>query len=708
MAAPGQIDYNSLAQQAGAIQAPSPQPPQQQQQPVDYAALAQQAGAIDPNTPSPVDHSSVKSVVEGAWHLPGVEEAKGFVKGGMQTGAGLIDLFNHDYGAGVGNESDIADYRAKNPQATDKQAIDAVLQGYRGNVTQKNRAELKSASDWLKSHSQQHGFFQNLGGVGESIAELMGPEVLGILGKTGEAAEGVKAGAKVATYADRLKNSQKVAQVLNDHPVLAKIVAAGLRTLRGSAESGAQTYVKTGGDTGEAAHAAELGAAIGAPLEGASAAIRSGIEHISPTVEKIGDTEVTRLASQKPHATGIQKAAATAEEIPAVQRAQQGAGQEIVSDAAKSAAEQHLGEVNEGRVAAAPYKFRVGDGVETEDPTAMRDAIKAKSEEILSPEFDALSDADQRAQLGDLRSMQKQMSEYHATKPIEGSPYEKQSTFEPVNIQRAVERVGSYGDAADELEAAAKPVYDRLDDLSGGRFTALREQNTRAWKELQNGGGEAAQRRLENSQKQMDALLSGRDEHIGDSVTPSDLSYANEAWKKAQILRDVHSHVESAFDTEIGVSARANAYRGFNGNKLRSSLKRLSMKYGDRQLSRMIGVDQYNNLVKLADITRTNADRQKFGGAVNDVAKEVVKLLPHVGTSGIGATIGYHIGGPAGAAVGAAAGEATQLAARRVMRAVATNPKIGRNLAFAIEAGARPEVYAPMIASEVAKENMQK
>jgi hypothetical protein len=183
------------------------------------------------------------------------------------------------------------------------------------------------------------------------------------------------------------------------------------------------------------------------------------------------------------------------------------------------------------------------------------------------------------------------------------------------------------------------------------------------------------------------------------------LHAANESWKKAQTLRDIDNHIEASFDNSIGASARANAYRGFNGNKLRSSLKTLSQKYGERQLNRILGTEQYNNLVKIADITRTSADRARFGSSVQAVAKS---LLPHLSASSIGGFIGHHLGGPVGGAAGAAAGESMLLASERVMRAVATNPKIGRNLTFAIESGARPEAYAPLIASQISKGNMQK
>jgi hypothetical protein len=495
--------------------------------------------------------------------------------------------------------------------------------------------------------------------------------------------------------------------------------------------------------------------------------------------------------------------AATAEHSSPVQQAQQKAGQEIISNAAKSATEQHLGELNEGRtveptdptVHKAPYKFnlkgpgttettegqtahqprkqqignravegkgpterqqyqdpatgetrtidtstvgatnaipepgtapqtshksptfqmqpevkpgsqigtdvvRGGGDIVTEDPTVVKAHIATLNDAI-----DEATDPAQKAQLEAQRGdAQRQMSEYHASRQGQDyTPYKDQPTFSPVEISKAVSRVRSFGDAADEIEGGAKEVYNRLDDLTGGRFSLIREQNKRAWNAVTNGGGEAADVRLAETQRKMNAMLDGTDGEVGDSVNNADLAFANEAWKKAQVLRDVHSKVEGAFDTSIGASDRANAYRGFNGSQLRKNLKALTDSYGERPLVRIIGRDQFDNLTRLADITRTQADRAKFGGGVNHVAQWMIRNEGKVasGVAAAGGFGGHAIGGYEGAAIGATAAEATYAAARRLMRAIATNPKIGTQFTTAIQYGARPSFYAPMIGQQV-------
>jgi hypothetical protein len=619
----------------------------------------------------------------------------------------------------------------------------------------------------------------------------------------GEAMEGLG-------WSEKLSKLAPVAKVLEKFPRLAEALNIGIKatpeaeTIKSAAAKGAATAgagsgaqaAAHGASPTEAAEAAGIGALAGGTMGSLAQAGTKAITHIAPTVEDIGGTELTRLASQHEYATPAQTMAATAEHNPAVQRGQQKAGKEIIGNAAKKTAAANLGELNEGRtveptnptVQKAPYKFQIkgpgtaettegatahqprkqqigtravegkgpserqvypdaagetnqvdvrpngdeagtqgshraptyqmqpevkpgsqigvdvvkgGGDIVTEDPTVIKAHIATLNDAI-----DEATDPAQRQQLQAQRAdAQRQMSEYHASRQGQDySPYKDQPTFSPVEISKAVSRVGSFGDAADALEDGAKEVYNRLDDVTGGRFTDLREENKRAWNAVANGGGDAAQARLADTTRKLTAMLDGTDGQVGDSVKPVDLAYANEAWKKAQVLRDVHSKVEGAFDTSIGASDRANAYRGFNGNRLRQNLKALTDQYGERPLVRIIGQDQLDNLTRLADITRNQADRAKFGGGVNHVAQWIVRNEGKVasGVAAAGGYAGHLIGGtPESTAAGAATGEAAYLVARRVMRAIATNPKVGQQFITAIQYGARPTFYAPMIGQAV-------
>lgn len=740
------------------------------------------------------DPNQIKATTQYAKDVqdPGQGMVTGAVKQGEKTVAGLMKILgdNRDQSSAALRSVGVPGQSASPEAVAPDPVSDHLLRG----------------AAWLNQNTDADGFFEHLGGFGENVAELLTPEALGVLAKGSEVVKGGEVADQAVSAAQKYSDAAKVAKTLDTFPRIRALVGLGLAAAgKAGVEVGAQTYAKTGGDTDTALQAGGIAAVTGAGLAGVVApALRAGIEHISPTVEDIGGVPVTRLGSQNPHASVAQTLAATAEHSPIVQQAQQQAGQEIVANSAKSAAEQHLGEVNEGRVdpnqpatvVPKPYQFRIqgtpaqettegniaqtprkqqigtrvvegkgpserqvypdasgeqqqvdvrpngddggtdgshraptyrmlpeskagsvakrdvvtGGGVlTTEDPATAKAAIGSLNDAIDSPEFANQSPEQQQAILDHREDLQRQMSEYHAsTAGQQPSLYASRSTFAPVDISRTVAKVGSFGDAADALEDSATEVYNRLDDLTGGRFSALRDENKRAWSAVANGGGDAAQARLADTQQKLDAMFSGKDPQVGDSVSHSDLAFGNEAWKKSQVLRDVHSKIESAFDTSIGASDRANAYRGFNGNRLRGALKQLTMKYGDRPLGRIIGGDQLDNLSRLADITRTQADRAKFGAGVNHIAQWMTrnegKVAGAVGAAG--GAVGHLVGGAEGAAYGAGAAEVAYAAGRRVMRAIATNPRVGKNFIFAIQAGARPLNYAPLIGAMV-RENDQ-
>jgi len=278
-----------------------------------------------------------------------------------------------------------------------------------------------------------------------------------------------------------------------------------------------------------------------------------------------------------------------------------------------------------------------------------------------------------------------------------------------VDVPRAVARVQSFGDAADEVEKAAKRSYDVIDASTNGKFNAVKDDFTQAQKDLRNAGSpearDAAQTRMDNASSAMRQIFEDSD----GQVSPQDWQSANRAWNNAKTLRQVHQAVESTFDTDAGFSQRSGTYRGFNGNQLRQNLNRLTQRIGEPELNRVVGRDNMDNLRKIAELTRTNADRAKFGAAVQKVGGW---LAGHAaGAAGVGGLVGHFTG--IGGLPGAIAGEAGYMAMRKVMQAVATNPRVGQQLTFAVEAGARPEYYAPLIgkmirdAEEEGKQNGQ-
>jgi hypothetical protein len=100
------------------------------------------------------------------------------------------------------------------------------------------------------------------------------------------------------------------------------------------------------------------------------------------------------------------------------------------------------------------------------------------------------------------------------------------------------------------------------------------------------------------------------------------------------------------------------------------------------------------NLQAIAAATKTEPERAVFGAAVKNVGRFSGAL--------VGGKAGYEAGGWEGAAIGSAAGG---LGGEAVMRTIIANPKIAQNLLFAIQSGARPDRYGPLIGAMIQQAN---
>ena len=123
-----------------------------------------------------------------------------------------------------------------------------------------------------------------------------------------------------------------------------------------------------------------------------------------------------------------------------------------------------------------------------------------------------------------------------------------------------------------------------------------------------------------------------------------------------------------------------------------------------------LGPGRLDNLEAIARANDTLPKKVAFSQAVWNVAKNMSHGAIAGGAVGgfVGGVAGamggdYREGAAVGAGVGAGlgAGGIGSMYIPGILKAVAANPRIGRSLTFAIEAGARPEAYGPMIARMV-------
>lgn len=249
-------------------------PPAQPAAPAGWTKVGHAAGDLSSNVMAP-------------W----VDTSKGLVKGGMHTVAGLLNMFARGRQEHADQEQQ---QNVQNGMETPQQAAGVPKDVIAGHV--------KDAADWLNAHAQDHGIWQHIGDFGESALELMTPEALaGLVGDVSGVAKVAKAGeaaTQVSAKAAQMADAAKAAKFLDAFPRIKALAMIGAKAAaKGGAEVGAQTLVKTGGDTDAALTAGAEGAAVGgvgAPLltavgKGAEAlASKFRAPETNPTPELLG------------------------------------------------------------------------------------------------------------------------------------------------------------------------------------------------------------------------------------------------------------------------------------------------------------------------------------------------------------------------------------------------------------------------------------
>lgn len=624
--------------------------------------------------------------VEDNAMAPEVGPVEGLVKGGMHTVAGLLNILGDHYAASAAEDGPDSAY---NYAAT----------------------HVKSAADWLNTHSQDHGVWQHIGDFGESALELMTPEGLaGLAGDAGKAGEVAGKTAEVATKAKRLADASSVAKTLDAYPRIKALVMIGARAVKAGAEVGGQTYVKTGGDLPAAGEAAATGAVLG----GGAAALGEGFA-AARTAENT--RQVTTAAHEAAPAVLAERTAADA-------AARQAAAQQGVKDVAQRATQDALERLNA-----------------TREPVMVQTSISRPSGAI--PARAGAEDIDQgiasanaKAQLGSTAStvptrlmpqnpIVRELGPQAALVPdriwgeIPGgdgihAETVAQPNFAPIDAAKESSDVRSFGDAAEKIRAAAQPVYEQLNNATNGKFNDLRLARTAAYK-----AGDAAARR--EADLGIEKLLENKPK----GVSAEDYATAKSAWADTKTLDRLHQAVEGSFN---GVSEDIAAQPGTPERLLRSGSTQgsnLQINLGNLLRSRdMAGkVEQLIGKDGIANLYRASAlvSKPETAKATAALAEQVAAEFPAPETPGglhrvpgaavgasAGAAVGHAVAGGAGASagavLGAAAGGALSDGARDVMRKMVMSPRVGQLMDFAVRNNVSPKVAAMAIAAEIRRE----
>src|SRR5216683_241475 len=271
----------------------------------------------------------------------------------------------------------------------------------------------------------------------------------------------------------------------------------------------------------------------------------------------------------------------------------------------------------------------------------------------------------------------------------------KQAATDVIGSEPATKgTVYSFGDAAGDIRASAKPIFEKVDQESNGAFQAATNQIADARKIIRNPSSvdslESAQTLLKNAQAKMDSVFQKS------SLNPEDLANARDSWRKAATLDELHDNLDRALiinQKALTASAKAGEipegsvqlHSGelmslMNPTKFVGSVKRAINEIPKNRLAEVIGEDGAGKLTLLSDkfsqVMSSDRSQRALAAVLRSAAAKAPKgsplntlgygLLSTIGAAGVGAGVGagrayatgnnVAAGAVTGGTVGAAAG----------------------------------------------------
>jgi hypothetical protein len=356
-----------------------------------------------------------------------------------------------------------------------------------------------------------------------------------------------------------------------------------------------------------------------------------------------------------------------------------------------------------------------GGTLRTQDPNIVRQHIANLNDVIDHPEFEKLPPEQQQQILSARTDAQQQMGQYRDhMQTLSGLP-PGMPNFAQINIPEAVKYTGNHIDVARNMLDVAVDGYDsiaqklKLNDISGGKFNAIRNANKKAWAAYTDATDEnlaEAESAVDETNKKMEDLLA---KDIHGAVTPKELAGFNQIYGDGQKMLYIGKTIDRAFSGNP-MGKEPWEMRGFNGQTMMNGLNALERKFGRPTLDRLLGKGQLDTLYQVARLNLTPAQMGKFGAVISPITKWLgengVSMRGHVGPGLIAGLIGEATG--VGFSKGALVGVSADYAARRVMNAIVTNPRIAEHVIYALDHGVNPKVYGPLIGSMIVQQESAK
>ncbi len=545
-----------------------------------------------------------------------------------------------------------------------------------------------AANTPMESGAQKAGYtateFSNWGLGEEAIAGIL---------------NGLQGVVKGKSYLDRLKAVQPVADFALKHPIAGRIIYSALK----NAGMGGLMEAAHGGSAGDVAKGAAVAGGAGAAAQAAAEGVGAVVRSVKPSTTQIAGETMPVLASQKPGATPLSRSVADIGSEPAVAQAQQQGANRAIHNMAQQATRDALEELNAARQTrwdAGERDINLGEAAEPARAPASRQIESGQSRlgngasgapQIEGGSRTGMSRTNELgAHEGEFPESQGDTQRASSTgaasaeagttaPPRSRVSYieERPANFQPIDVDAESSGVDSYRAAAEKIREHARPIYQRLDQASGGKFAELRQTLADAY----NDGDYKTVRETEDA---IDSLL----ESTRNKVDKVDYQAAKKAWRTSKVLDAAHSAVSRAFNiTDEGLANEAGVWRGISGGKLQTGLNRIVERYGRSTLDQVLGKDSLANLYRIADLTQSPRNAALYGQVIGDVANDMMGSAAKR-SGGIPSSIDF--------------------AKRLVLHSAATNPQVGRYIEYAVENKVAPKIFAPLISATINESLSQK
>src|SRR5581483_2785137 len=426
---------------------------------------------------------------------------------------------------------------------------------------------------------------------------------------------------KGLSYGERLLKTAQIAKFLEKSPRLAKAVEIGMNVLRTGTVGGTQGLAH-GESPGEAAATGAVAGGTGAAFELAA----EGAKALAPTIKKIAGEAIPVRASQE------SKLASAAEsvsreaplqrfDVEQTQPAARRAVGNVATDVKNTAAQKIGSDTGDFRQAVK----ELGNGKSFADlPTGEQSKILARAQELKTAR----------------------------------------------NGLSAASKAADFGEAADQMRAQAKPIYEKLDELTKDQEMTFSDLQRAERSAFNKGDYEAATK----AQRAQEKIFDANKDQFSD---PDAYTNARKAWRQASALDKIHDTITSKGVMESTpndlIQRGTSDPRYIKGKQFADTVLYLR----DTGLLKDAGLtpQHVQNLQDIAAILRSGGEVQK----ANHVAK-VFKLAK------------IAVGGPATAGAG--------WGASAVLGKILTDPKAAALAAKTLQAGAKA---APAAVSQGAR-----